>query len=403
MKKSKTKKDQRKIIGNGQTVSIPMPMMDNAREVKGEVFSLSDTLTLESPRTTRDGQLVVDIFAARVGVQEYLGSELGLVDAGVIKVYRPEEEVFDRDSLSTFSHRPVTNDHPPVLVDPTNYTQYANGFTGSDVTRVDDKVRMSAVIADKVLIDAIQAGKRELSAGYTCNIEFVKGVAPDGTAYDAIQRNVRINHVAVVDAGRAGKTCRIGDTTKDQNPMTTPNLKTVTFDGITVQTTDQGAEVIAKQEQMIADAKAENARLVSDHTAVVADKDKELGEKDAKIAKLEDEAVTPEQLDQMVADRAELVDSVKKLGVTVDTKGKSIADVRRAALVAKIGDAKVDGKSDEWVAARFEGLMDAAPDAFRSALIADGAGHTTAPAQGADKAYDEMNASLSDAWKGKES
>lgn len=186
--------------------------------------------------------------------------------------------------------------------------------------------------------------------------------------------------------------------------MSTPNLKTVTFDGITVEVTDQGAEVIAKQAQQIADAKAENATLVTDHTAAIAAKDKELGEKDAKIQKLEDEAITPDALDQLVADRAAIVDSIKKLNVTVDTKGKTLADIRRAAVVAKLGDKAVDGKSDEYVEARFDSLTDAAPDGFRAALMADGnsngGGSTVADST---SAYDEMKRDLESAHKGKES
>jgi len=399
MKKNKNK---RGIVGDGEKLTIPMPLMDTGREVAGDQFSLSDTLTLQSPRMTRDGYMLVDIFAARTGIQNYSGAELGLIDADVVAVYRPEDEVFDRDSLSTFAHRPVTNDHPPVLVDASNYSEYANGFTGSDITRVDDKVNMQAVIGDKVLIDAIQAGKRELSAGYTCNIEFVKGVTKDGVVYDAIQRNVIVNHVAVVDAGRAGHNCRIGDATKDEKLMPTPNLKTVTFDGLTIETTDQGAEVIAKQAKMLDDANAEITRLTTDHATEIAAKDKELGEKEADLQKLKDSELTPEAIDKLVADRAAVTDSVKKLGVTVDTKGKTPAEIRRAAVAAKLGDAAVTNKSDDYVEALFDRSSAEAPDAFRSALIADGAGNDSNP-QGQDTEYNKMLADQRDAWRGKES
>lgn len=398
-KKTKTKG----LLRDGEKLVIPMPMMDTGREVAGEQFSLSDTLTLESPRITADGYLMVDLFAARTGVQKYMGSELGLMDRDVVVVYRPEDEVFNRDSLSTFAHRPITNDHPPVLVDATNYAEYSKGFTGSDIRRSADKVNLQAVVADKVLIDAIQAGKRQLSAGYTCNIEFAPGVTPDGVAYDAVQRNVRINHVAVVDAGRAGSTCRIGDTNKDDVQMTTPNLKTVTFDGITVETTDQGAEVIAKLQTQVADAKASEAKMVADHASEISAKDKELGEKDAEIAKLKDEAITPDKIDALVADRAGVLDSVKKLGVTVDAKGKTPAEIRRAAVAAKLGDKAVDGKSDDYVEALFDGASANAADPVRSALMNDGVNTQDTQLGDADKAHNEMKASLSDAWKDKES
>jgi len=50
------------------------------------------------PRVTADGYMVAMPKAARIGMQDYMGSELGRPDLKVVRVYRPEEEVFNKDS-----------------------------------------------------------------------------------------------------------------------------------------------------------------------------------------------------------------------------------------------------------------------------------------------------------------
>jgi hypothetical protein len=67
------------------------------------------------------------------------------------------------------------------------------------------------MLADQTVIDAMQSGAREISCGYSCDLEWGDGVTPDGLAYHAKQRAISINHIAVVLKGRAGSECRIGD------------------------------------------------------------------------------------------------------------------------------------------------------------------------------------------------
>lgn len=61
------------------------------------------------------------------------------------------------------------------------------------------------------LINSIDKDKkREISAGYTANHEWVSGEF-NGQHYDCIQRNIIFNHVALVDAGRMGEQVAILD------------------------------------------------------------------------------------------------------------------------------------------------------------------------------------------------
>src|SRR5690606_37114050 len=110
-----------------------------------------------------------------------------------------------------FAHRPVTNDHPDEPVTADNWKQFAVGQTADEIARDGQFIRVPLMVADAAAIKAIEDGKRELSAGYTCDLAFEAGQTASGEAYDAIQKNIRANHVAIVQRGRAGSEVRIGD------------------------------------------------------------------------------------------------------------------------------------------------------------------------------------------------
>lgn len=160
-------------------------------------------------RRTRDGYLVAEVRFARAGVYRYMGLELGMSDASV-NVYRPLDEVFAAQTMRSFAHVPITVDHPAVGVTEKNWRAFSVGHLDGEIYRDGEFVRASIVIQDRAAIQAVERGKQELSAGYQCEIEISDGIAPDGTAYKAIQRGIIGNHIAIVERGRAGHQCRIG-------------------------------------------------------------------------------------------------------------------------------------------------------------------------------------------------
>lgn len=130
-------------------------------------------------------------------------------------------------------------------------------------------------------------------------------------------------------------------------------LQTITFDGLSVEVTNQGAQVINALTGRLETSDKALATANTAHTAAIALKDKELGEKDAEIKKLTDAALTPEAIDALVVDRAAVITKAKTFG-DVDTTGKTNAEIRKAAVTLKVGDAKLVGKSDEYVEALFD-------------------------------------------------
>lgn len=324
-------------------------------------MQFTDAVVVAGTRRRDDGYLVADARVARTGIQLYAGAEVGRPDLDVVRVYRPGDEVFAEDTLKSAAHRPVTNDHPPEHVNSKNWKRFSVGQTGDEVAGEGIYIRVPLMVSDEAAIADIEAGKRELSAGYTCRLEWADGTTPGGEAYDAIQRDIRLNHVAIVRRGRAGSEVRIGDgaapwgaspitpTADERSPLMADNLRTVMVDGLNVSTTDQGAQAIEKLTQDRATAQKALADAETEHAKALAAKDAELAKKDAEIDDLKAKVIDGAALDAMVAERATIVAKAKALDAKVVIDGKSNAEIKRAVL----GDAVKD-KSDAYVDAAFD-------------------------------------------------
>ena len=190
---------------------------------------------------------------ARTGEMEYLGEEIGLDGEEakkIIKVNRSENEVFSEAALASFEGKPVTNDHPPVLIDPDNAGSYENGHA-QNIRRGSgewaDYIIADLHIHNRALIDAIQNGKREVSCGYEC--EYIDN--GDGT-YS--QKKIRGNHIAVVERGRAGKRAAILDSYI--NEARKPERKKMKKNGLLLKLFGQAAQGKSQEEieQLVMDA-----------------------------------------------------------------------------------------------------------------------------------------------------
>lgn len=312
-------------------------------------------------RKTKDGYVVADVRVARTGIQEYMGAEIGRPDLSVVRVYRPPQEVFAKDSLQSYAHKPVTNDHPSQMVTADTWKRAAIGQIGEDVVRDGEYVRVPLVMMDGEAIRAWEDGKRELSMGYTAEIIFDSGETPEGEQYDAVQTNLRMNHVALVGRARGGNNLRIGDDTHKRT-STMSDTKTVMVDGLSVVTTDAGAQAIHKLQAQIADAAEAHAQAIAAKDAALA---KAEAERDSALAKV----MTDADIDARVQARAALISKAKAVH-DADYTGKTDAEIRRAVVLARIGDAAIAGKSEAYIDARFDVLCeDAKPaDAFRDAM-----------------------------------
>lgn len=375
-------------------------------------------------RRTKDGYAVVDARVARAGnVQEYFGYELGEPDRETIRVYRPATEVFKRDAIATYAGVPVTVGHPNAQVTADSWKDLAVGETGEDVLRDGEFVRVPLMLRDSKAIKAVEDGIRELSMGYDAKITMADGISPSGEPFDAIMSDFRMNHVALVKFARGGSELRIGDGAGAKKWGASPvsvernvnmELKKVLVDGLQVETTDAGAHAITKLLKDLETSAANIAQLTKAHEtalaakdAVIASKDKELATKDAALEDAKKKIVSDADLDKRVQARADLVNTAKAIAKDVKIEGLSDAAIRKAVVAAVLGDAAVKDKTETYIDARFDILVEDAAkaandggtgndnnDAFRNVR------RDAAVVTDVDKVRLEAEKRERDAWKG---
>jgi hypothetical protein len=148
--------------------------------------------------------------------------------------------------------------------------------------------------------------------------------------------------------------------------------KTVLVDGLSVETTDAGAQAIAKLLQDRDEGRAAATAAATAHQTSLAVKDADLAKKDAEIDSLKGKVLTDAALDTRVQARADLL-TVAKAIHDGDYTGKSDDDIRKAVVQAKVGDAAIKDKPQAYIDARFDILAEDAKKDPVNRLLRDGA------------------------------
>jgi hypothetical protein len=149
---------------------------------------------------------------SKVGVFPYSGRMIGGDDADKIyMVYRPAEEIGSDECINSFKLVPFVDEHHMIGDGAMPAEQKGvHGVIGETVTFEDDTLYANIKVFSESLANLLEGGKKELSCGYRCEYEFASGEY-DGVKYDAIQRNIRGNHLALVEEGRMGKEVAVLD------------------------------------------------------------------------------------------------------------------------------------------------------------------------------------------------
>lgn len=297
-----------------------------------------------------NGFLKVPGRVARTGIQEYLACELGLDGdpMRIIKVMRPEEEVFNADSLASYNGVDVTIEHPSKFVDSATYNQISKG-TALEAVRDGDFVKANLIIKSKDAIDAVQSGKVELSAGYSA----VYDEAPSDAPYDFIQRNIKINHIAIVDRARAGRQARLFD--KDPNQPEKTMKKVVLDSGRSVELEDGATATLIQDsfDRLNAEVKELKDSVIELET-VKATSDAQA----EKITKLEADlkaATDSEAINKRIQEVAKVKDSAVKIaGKDFTCDSVDVMVIKRAALAVIRDSIEWDKKDDAYVTAAFD-------------------------------------------------
>jgi hypothetical protein len=330
-------------------------------------FTFRDVGTVSSRTTTPEGFLSVVADFARPGVQPYYAAELDKTKLPAefqgdpyrqIKVLRPETEVFDSASMSSFGRKPVTNNHPPEFVDSKNYRDYQVGMSDGSVEQQNKRLRVAMTLLDAQAIQAVQDGKDQVSAGYDAELVWEPGVDPVHGAYDAKQTKIRGNHIAIVDKARGGSSIRINDSWPeatqqqqgDDPPMATEKVVEREINGITVAFSDQGAQAVDHVIKRLGEVEGQVTELKAKLTDSQKAQDKLQGELDTERKS----KLTDAQIDDMITKRMAVVDQAKELFKDLDPKGKSVAEIKSETVKHVDSEFDLTGKSEDYVSAVFD-------------------------------------------------
>jgi len=334
---------------------------------------ITDRFSISKREETEEGFLKVeDSKLARTGILIYSIGEIDVQDApegfdgggsGVVRVFRSAKEVFNKETLESFKSRPITLEHPDKFVDSKNFKNESVGMSKDDVRREGNFMLATLMILDENAVKNIKSGVEELSLGYTADVQYKPGVTDDGEVYDAVMTNIRGNHIAIVPRGRNGRNVKLSDediNKKEVNNMPEENKQTIIVDGVSFSCSQQTAEVVNKLVDDNHELEKEIDRLKEIQKEEMEDlevKQKEAMDKlHEELDSAHEKVTDADKLDELVAERSVLVDNAEKLIKDFKHDGLSNPEIK-SQVVAKVCDIDLKEKSEEYIDARFDGLI----------------------------------------------
>ena len=300
----------------------------------GEKVQRYDNYAIQAIKTdegfVRDAPII-----GRTGILEYRN-----VDGSIRREYRPPQEAFNVDSMASIRGKPITLGHHG-LVSSANYRE-----TKPVGTVISDGRQDGNNIRADVVIYSLDTDDRELSCGYQTELDETPGVTEDGEHYDAIQRNIRYNHLAIVPRGRAGN-ARLNMDGEQIIDMEVKEMSKIKLDGIEY---DVPAEVESAIKGMT--EKADEQKKAFDELSAKFDSAQ------AEIEKLKADAEKQEadfkaKFDEAVKTTIELREIARKHGV--EKADELSNDEIKKAVVAKVHPKlNLDGKSAEYIEVAFD-------------------------------------------------
>lgn len=360
------KGDDSKYIENVSIIDV----MDNVKDFHSIPF-----------KTNEDGFLEGMAPVTNVGIFTYkMKTPDGKTQ--IIRELRPPEEVFDPESLQTLQMIPLTNGHPKNLVDMENIKKLQTGFTGDTVRTDSYAVSVPMKFTDKQAIEDVKSGKLALSCGYTADLEFTPGTLL-GVDYDAIQRNIRYNHIALVDRGRAGDLAKMelrmdsydAFMIKDDSSVTgkeknknkgdnMPDLKKIILDGVEYEAEAKVIEAlnIAKKDIGNKDKEIETKQIEIDNlnkekSKIEAERDTHKDELDKVKKELEENKMSDEDIKKAVDERLGIIQNAKNAELEVKDEMTN-TELKTATVLKLFPNAKLEDKNEDYIDARYDSAIE---------------------------------------------
>lgn len=264
---------------------------------------------------------------SKVGVFDYLGFEIGApIPEKIYKVYRPQEELASTETINSFKLMPFVDEHEMLGKDGTPAeTKGIQGVIGEQVYFEYPYLRSNIKILSNSALNQIDGGKIELSPGYRCIYDFTPGEF-NGERYDAIQRHIRANHLALVDEGRTGADVAV----QDHSVITIDTKELIRMNEEEKKdkpTTDEGAftpEQLEALKAIIKEAITSTKPATDDEPD---DKDKPSTDSDPDEEKKAEEAVEKAEIATEEAESGE-PEAVEKAEVAIETAVEAIEEAK---------------------------------------------------------------------------
>lgn len=340
---------------------------------------LVDPAKFKNVKVMDSGFIKVPVFATRTGVFVYQRA-----DGTIVRELRHPDDVFKQDSLETLEGVPLTSRHPKDLVNTDNAKGLTVGVV-SDLTPKKDGIFVAthATIMDRGAInEVIQDGIEEVSCGYECDVIDESGVfeREDGVKekYDARQKNIRYNHLAIVPRGRAGSEVRFRLDSNNDLIINhdKENVMKVKIGDKEFEMEEDAAKAVKdalskkdseikdlKNDKKDSDTKADEAKVALEKSEAKADgleTEKKSLEADLVKAKKESK-VDAKQLNELAKERKDICDvATKILGEEVKFDDKENYDIKKEVVAKVSPELKIDEKSETYIEARFDHISETA-------------------------------------------
>ena len=332
--------------------SLPQPLHPGvAKTLKAYTTNRHTTDAVESARQEDiNNYITVEKNPiSRSGVFQYLGRSIGAPEPDKIyNVYRPAEE-FTPETIDSFKLLPIVNDHtmlgPPEAGLVPAEEKGVHGTTGESVVFEDGVLYATLKIFSETLASMIESGRTALSLGYRCIYEKASGIF-DGQKYDYIQRNLRGNHLALVDAARCDVAVLDNHMAFDHFDLALDNSK----EKIMAEETKVLEDRLKKAEDWIAGRMAKDAeeekmkKEAEDKAAKDADEEKamkkeekEIGDKKAKDERIEGCKGIDEEEEKKKAEEKKAEDEEKE-----EKEGMDAAELQRLSTELKTVTSALD-------------------------------------------------------------
>lgn len=314
---------------------------------------------------TPENKLVGRAPCTNIGVFTYLKA-----DGSVIRELRLPEEVFSFDSMESLKDKKITLGHTQELIPSDNSEQYVGKTGNNPINGENIYLSIDMEIFDSKAIEAIKNGKNYLSCAYTCDVEYESGTWL-GMQYDAIQRNIRYGHVAIVDSPRAGETASIrldsGDaimeheniiSIKDEEEKMADLDKTIKIDASEVK--DAVKEIMEEHNKQLTELQVKFDSLTAEKTRVEAERDTykdKVGLLEKEIEDLKKAKMDEDLIAKRVAKRVRIIEAAKAVGVEVkDTMSEQ--EIQKAVILKTFPKADLENKDALYLDARFDSALE---------------------------------------------